>query len=118
MRRMPLLLLAVVSLAAVQPPDLRQTVQAHVKTHQRAIVGELTELLAIPNVAADRENIRRNATHLRDMLAKRGLRAEVLETDGNPLVYGEMTIPGATRTLLFYAHYDGQPVDPKGWKQA
>jgi len=36
-------------------------------------------------------------------LTRRGLRAEVLETAGNPLVYGEMRVPGATRTLLLYA---------------
>ena len=38
-------------------------------------------------------------------------------TGGNPLVFGELQVPAAQRTLLFYAHYDGQPVDPKGWSQ-
>jgi acetylornithine deacetylase/succinyl-diaminopimelate desuccinylase-like protein len=52
------------------------------------------------------------------MFAKRGLTAELLETAGNPLVWGEMKTAGATRTVLFYAHYDGQPVNPKDWKQA
>ena len=52
------------------------------------------------------------------MLARRGFAAELLETDGNPLVYGELKAPGASRTLLLYAHYDGQPVDPTSWKQA
>ena len=35
-----------------------------------------------------------------------------------PLVYGELKVEGARRTLLLYAHYDGQPVDPALWKQA
>ena len=78
---------------------------------------ELVELLAIPNVASDRPNIRRNADHLRGMLARRGFAAELLETAGNPLVYGELRAPGAKRTLLLYAHYDGQPVDAKAWQQ-
>ena len=52
------------------------------------------------------------------MLAARGFKAELLETSGNPLVFGELAVPGATRTLLLYSHYDGQPVDPKAWKQA
>ncbi|MGH9314909.1 MAG: M20/M25/M40 family metallo-hydrolase [Vicinamibacterales bacterium] len=99
-------------------PALKASVQRYADTHQKAIVAELVELLAIPNVAADRPNIRRNAEHLRGMLAKRGLAAELLETDGNPLVYGELKVPDASRTLLLYSHYDGQPVDPKGWKQA
>ena len=45
------------------------------------------------------------------MLQKRGFGAELLETAGNPLVYGELKVPGARRTLLLYFHYDGQPVD-------
>src|SRR4029453_72630 len=85
---------------------------------QRAIVSELVELLSIPNVAADTENIRRNAVLLRDMLRRRSFSTEIFETDGNPLVWGELKVPGAKRTLLIWAHYNGQPVDPKGWKQA
>ncbi|RPI48603.1 MAG: M20/M25/M40 family metallo-hydrolase, partial [Acidobacteria bacterium] len=42
---------------------------------------------------------------------------EMLETDGNPLVFAERRVPGAQRTILFYAHYDGQPVEPKSWSQ-
>ncbi len=97
--------------------ELRKQVAAWVADHQQAVVSELIELLAIPNVAADRPNIRRNAEHLRAMLTRRGFAAELLETDGNPLVFGDLKVPGATRTILFYSHYDGQPVDPKVWKQ-
>jgi acetylornithine deacetylase/succinyl-diaminopimelate desuccinylase-like protein len=43
------------------------------------------------------------------MLARRGFRTELLETTGNPLVWGEMRVAGATRTLLLNAHYSGQP---------
>jgi acetylornithine deacetylase/succinyl-diaminopimelate desuccinylase-like protein len=97
--------------------QLRQPVEQFVAARQQAIVRELVELLSIPNVAADRENVRRNAALLRDLFAKRGFTTEILETDGNPLVFAELRVPGAQRTLLFYAHYDGQPVDPKGWSQ-
>jgi acetylornithine deacetylase/succinyl-diaminopimelate desuccinylase-like protein len=111
--------MALAATAAAQSPiDLRSKISSWVSTHDHEIVRELIALLEIPNVAADRPNIRRNAEHLREMLAARGFAAELLETGGNPLVYGDLTVPGATRTLLFYAHYDGQPVDPKAWKQA
>jgi acetylornithine deacetylase/succinyl-diaminopimelate desuccinylase-like protein len=100
-----------------QSTDLRTSVTTYVDLHQREIVGELLEALAIPNVAADRANIRRNADHLRAMLGRRGFSSEILETTGNPLVYGALDVPGASRTLLFYCHYDGQPVDVKAWKQ-
>ena len=102
---------------ALQPADLRRSVGEYVVQHEKRIVGELLELLAIPNVAADRANIRRNAEHLHGLLARHGLRAEILDTTGNPLVYGALDVPGATRTILFYCHYDGQPVDPAKWNQ-
>jgi acetylornithine deacetylase/succinyl-diaminopimelate desuccinylase-like protein len=95
----------------------RAAVRAWTDAHQRQIVGELAQLLSIPNVGTDRADIRRNAAFVRAMLERRGMRAELLETDGNPLVYAEKNVPGAARTLLFYIHYDGQPVDPARWKQ-
>src|SRR5688500_4178874 len=121
MRRFAIALLAVAVLGAGPGSDQAQApispVKAWVAANQPALVRELIELLQIPNVAADRPNIRRNAEHLRGMLSRRGFAAELLETAGNPLVYGEMKGPGATRTLLLYAHYDGQPVDAKAWQQ-
>jgi acetylornithine deacetylase/succinyl-diaminopimelate desuccinylase-like protein len=103
--------------ASLGAEGLRDEVRAWVTANQGPVVRSLLELLSLPNVAADRAGIRRNADHLRGMLAARGFAAEVLETPGNPLVYGELTVAGATRTLLVYSHYDGQPVDPKAWKQ-
>lgn len=95
----------------------RASVEKYVNEHQQQIVAELTQLLAIPNVASDKANIRKNAELLREMLTRRGFATEILETDVNPLVYGELRIPGATLTQLYYAHYDGQPFDIKLWKQ-
>ena len=109
--------LLTVPLAAAPPANLRTAVDGWVQKNQRPLVSSLVELLAIPNVAADRENIRRNTAWLRQRLTASGFAAEILETPGNPLVYGELRVPGATRTMLFYAHYDGQPVNPKDWKQ-
>lgn len=97
--------------------ELRRQVAEWVSANHGPLYAELVELLSIPNVAADTANIRRNAEHLQKMLARRGFTAEMLETDGNPLVFGALEVPGATRTILFYSHYDGQPVDPAAWKQ-
>ena len=101
-----------------QAPVVRHRIEQYVATNQRQIVVELVDLLSIPNIASDVECIRRNAVHLRNTLARRGFKAELLKTAGNPLVYGRLDVPGAARTLLIYTHYDGQPVDPKFWKQA
>ena len=112
------ILLAASTIGAQPKPAWVDPVRQWVSAHQRQVVGDLLPLLAIPNVASDKENVRRNADHLSAMFRTRGFATELLETSGNPLVFGELTIPGAQRTLLFYAHYDGQPVEPSGWKQA
>lgn len=100
-----------------QGGDLKTGVSAWVVAHQTEVVADLLETLAIPNVAADTPNIRRNADHLKGLLARHGWAAEILETTGNPLVYGALDVAGATRTVLFYCHYDGQPVDSSKWNQ-
>src|SRR5690606_32053842 len=88
----------------------------HRRNHEMDVMGELRELLAMPNIASNVEDIRRNAEHLVRMMDRRGIRARVLELDGAPpAVYGELTTPGATRTVVLYAHFDGQPVDGPGW---
>lgn len=91
--------------------------EAHVAANEAAIVQELLELVALPNVATDRGDIRKNADFLVGMLEKRGIAARVLETPDAPVaVYGELAAEGATRTLIFYAHFDGQPLGtPSAW---
>lgn len=93
-----------------------EAVREYVERHQAEIVLELRDLLAIPNVAADSLNIRRNAEILLAMLEARGIRARLLETGGPPVVYGEIGEP-TLPTILFYCHYDGQPTDPAKWEQ-
>lgn len=116
---LPLLLALVHSTAiAAQAPDtsLRARIAAWRAPREAAIVREYTELLAIPNLAPDSVNIRRNATLLLRMLEARGVTARLLEAPGSPpAVYGELPTPGATRTVMLYAHYDGQPVDTARW---
>src|SRR5437870_1411574 len=110
-----ILLLGMASLNAAA--QTRVTVERYVGGHQQEILGEFVSLLSIPNVASDKPNIRKNAEQLRQMLTRRGFATEILETDVNPLVYGELRVSGASRTILWYAHYDGQSFDAKLWKQ-
>src|SRR5262249_19708005 len=61
-------------------------------------------------------NIRRNAAALLRMLERRGIAARLLEAPGSPpAVFGELPAPGATHTVVLYAHYDRQPVDTARW---
>ncbi len=88
------------------------------RAHERQIIDEFTRLLGIPNIASDPPNIRRNAEFIREMMERRGLKPQLLEGDAPetpPAVFGEWKVPGASHSIILYAHYDGQPVDPKAW---
>ncbi len=85
--------------------------------HESAIVAEFADLLALPNLASDSGNNHRNAAAIVALLERHGVKARLLEVAGAPPVaFGEIQNPGAIRTVVFYAHYDGQPLDPKEWK--
>jgi acetylornithine deacetylase/succinyl-diaminopimelate desuccinylase-like protein len=86
--------------------------------NEHLILEEFVTLLSIPNVASDHENIRRNAALIIEMMKRRGLEPRLLEAGNStvpPAIYGEWKVPGVTRTIILYAHYDGQPTDPKQW---
>src|SRR6267142_994624 len=109
--------LAIVAVSALVANG-QSPVRDYRRTHERQILDEFTRLLAIPNVASDRQNIRRNADFILEMMQRRGLNPRLLETatkESPPAVYGEWKTPGATHSIVLYAHYDGQPTDPKQW---
>ena len=110
-------MLAVPSSSRAQDAErVRAAVRAYQQAHDVNVLRELVQLLAIPNRASDSVNIRRNARLIMEMLQRRGASARLLETPGAPpAVFGELRTPGATRTVVFYAHYDGQPVDTTQW---
>ena len=102
--------------ATARADSLRRVAVAYRDSHEATILREFADLLAIPNVAADRANIRRNADMLVAMLQKRGVKAQLLELpDASPAVFGEAKVSGATHTVIMYAHYDGQPVTASQW---
>jgi acetylornithine deacetylase/succinyl-diaminopimelate desuccinylase-like protein len=100
----------------IAPARVAQEVRDYRMDHEDRIVRELAEFLAIPNVASDAPNIQKNAEHLVEMLEARGIETHLLPITGRgPVVFGKLVAPEATRTVIFYAHYDGQPVDPLAW---
>ncbi|MBI1233738.1 MAG: M20/M25/M40 family metallo-hydrolase [Alphaproteobacteria bacterium] len=96
--------------------DAMAAADAYQQAHEQQILEEAFDFLALPNNAANRDDILVNARHIVAMLEARGADAQILEaSDSLPAVYGEILTPGATRTVMFYAHYDGQPALPENW---
>jgi acetylornithine deacetylase/succinyl-diaminopimelate desuccinylase-like protein len=113
----PLLLLILLPFS-LSAQTVTEQVRDYRRANERQLLKEFTTLLEIPNVASDTQNIRRNAALIVEMMKQRGLSPRLLEGSSPntpPAVYGEWKTPGAQRTVLLYAHYDGQPTDPKQW---
>ena len=85
----------------------------------QANVPEFLQLLSIPNVADNPGHIRDNAAFIETALNKRGFRTRLLQNPANrPMVFAQLDAPVAgRRTVLFYIHFDGQPVTPERWSQ-
>ena len=108
--------LAAAEKGAPSPAQVVQAVREYRMENEDRIVRELTEFLTIPNIASDTPNIQKNAAHLVEMLEARGIETHLLPITGRgPVVFGKLISPEAKRTVIFYAHYDGQPVDPAAW---
>ncbi len=93
-----------------------EEVHSYRLVNEDRIMRELREFLSIPNVASDTPNMEKNAARLKEMLEARGIETHLLSIEGRgPVVFGKLETENAKRTLIFYAHYDGQPVDPSAW---
>jgi acetylornithine deacetylase/succinyl-diaminopimelate desuccinylase-like protein len=81
--------------------------------------AEFIELLSIENVADQPQDMQRNAQFLEGALVKRGFTVRKLDNAaGRPVVYAELGKPRRdAATVLFYIHFDGQPVLPETWSQ-
>lgn len=88
--------------------------------NQHRWLNQYKEFLTIPNVLGDSVNMVRNANWIKDLLVNHGIKSQLLQSGkagSAPVVYGEVITPGASTTIAFYAHYDGQPVNPKQWAE-
>ncbi len=98
------------------PAQVAQEVRDYRMDNEERIVRELSEFLSIPNIASDTPNIQKNAAHLVEMLEARGIETHILPITGRgPVVFGKLISAEAKRTVIFYAHYDGQPIDAAAW---
>lgn len=120
MRRWPIV--APAALALITPTVLlaqsaRTPIREWRATQEVAIVRELNALLALPNITRDTASLRVNANAIAALMQRRGIATKLLETRGGPpVVFGELHARNATRTIVLYAHYDGQPVNATEWQ--
>ena len=120
MRIKVLVLIILMPCVLLAQSSVQQKVRSFRQSNENKILQEFIGLLSIPNVASDNKNIRSNAARILEMMRQRGLNPRLLEAktpNVPPIVYAEWKTPGAQRTLVLYAHYDGQPTDPKQWTE-
>jgi hypothetical protein len=90
--------------------------QNYIQQHKDRFLSELLELLRIPSVSADskyKTDVRLAAEFICEKIKSAGAdMAEINETAGHPIVYGEKIIDKSLPTILVYGHYDVQPADP------
>jgi acetylornithine deacetylase/succinyl-diaminopimelate desuccinylase-like protein len=93
-------------------------IKNYTKKNANEIITQFSEFLSLANVASEPLSLRKNADFIMSMMKQKGIKNIQLLTENiPPAVYGEVLIPGAKQTLVFYAHYDGQPVNPAQWNQ-
>lgn len=99
------------------------TIKAHEEAHRGEVLADLRAFLSIPNIAGSKTEDARtryadltaNADWIMAHYSKLGFSTQLWQAGGAPYVFAERSFKGAEKTLLFYAHFDGQPVDESRW---
>ncbi len=105
---------------SIQAQTINPKIQEFINSKQTVLLNQFIEFLRIPNVLGDSINMERNASFIQLMLKQQSVESKLLRSNkpgSAPVVYGEVMTPGASTTIIFYAHYDGQPVNPAKWSE-
>jgi len=108
---------ALAASAPAVPSNLTAQVNAYRLSHETSIVGQLDTLTRLKSIAADPAGLTATAHLLEDALRTRGFKVSELSAapGAAPVVFGYLPTAHAKRTVVYYAHYDGQPVTPSQW---
>lgn len=91
-------------------------INQYIETHKQRFLDELFELIRIPSISSlpeHKPDMYKAAEKWKELLLAAGAdKAEIFETEGNPVTYGEKIIDKNAPTVLVYAHMDVMPVDP------
>ena len=75
------------------------------------------DFVSIPNLPVDIQKMYQNISWVRKKYKKLGFKFETLESSTLPVLFAEKVVDSTYKTVLFYFHIDGQPVNPKAWDQ-
>lgn len=89
-----------------------EQVDTFIDNHRKKYMELLFDFLKIKSISTDTENIRHCADVLKSNMESFGIDTRIMETGGNPVVYGELMSDNNDFTLLIYGHYDVQAVEP------
>lgn len=92
------------------------TINNYIETNKKRFLEELFHLISIPSISSDpkhKESMSLTANVVKELLLSSGAdSAEVFQTSGNPVVFGEKMVDDSYPTILLYGHYDVQPAEP------
>ena len=88
-----------------------QKIDTYLEQNLEKSLDELGKLVAQPSISAQGIGLKECASLVAEMLRARGFTAEIMDTEGAPVVFAERKGKG-DKTLLFYNHYDVQPPEP------
>jgi len=103
---------------AVIPNIFSQDIYKLSKSKTLAAITELKDFVSYPNSTLNKQDIAENITWLTQAFGKRKFKTKVLNSTVYPLFFAERHFKNATKTILFYMHFDGQSVDSTKWNQA
>ncbi len=95
--------------------DALEKVQNYRSKHETQILNDFKNLLALPNVSSNTDDMIKNAAWITEYIGKRGFVSETVTAGRAPYIIAERKSKHATKTVLIYAHFDGQPVEPANW---
>ena len=96
--------------------EIRDAANLYRTQNEIEILSELAALVTLPNTATNLDDMERNAERLTGLLESRKFDVRLLRAEGAPpAIFGQRLSNGADRTVVFYAHYDGQAVVPDLW---
>jgi len=84
----------------------------HIDLNRHAFIDQLVDYVRRPSISAHGEGIGEVAEYISGVMTSLGIPAEVIPTEGWPMVFGERRGPAGSPTVLLYGHYDVQPPDP------